>query len=496
MLEGNFTAARLLGVSRHALVQQLFTHFILPADQELYSHSRHQLFEHGIPQVLELRMQGRDGVTFHAQLDISGTRAEDGSPACRIVLTNVTARKRVETEKEQLELQNRHLQKSEGLGRMTGAIAHHFNNQLQAVMISLEMAIEELPQNPEVVEVLAVGLSAARKAAEVSTLMLTYIGQNHHPHIVQDFSEICDQQVPMLRAVMPQRITLETEFPSPGPPVFANANQIQQLLTNLVTNALEASRKNPSQVHLAVTTVAATEIPLLNRFPLDWQAQTSSYACLEVTDAGCGLAADDLETLFDPFFSSKFIGRGLGLPVVLGIVRAHDGVLTVTSELDRETVFRVFFPVSTTAAPPKLAKVPLAVKPRLGRTLLLVEDNRQLRDTMLEILERLGFSTLAAEDGIQALEIFQQYRSQIGCVLSDVSMPRMNGWELISALRRLAPGFPVILSSGYAESAVMEGEHLQQPQAFLGKPYTLKELGDTIRQLLPTTEPAHEGGDQ
>ncbi len=489
IVEGNFTAARLLGVSRHALVQQPFTRFILPADQDRYCFSNSQLFERGIPQVLELRMLGRDGIVFQAQLDTSTTVAQDGSAACQIMLSDVTARK-------QLELQNRQLQKSESLGRMAESIAHHFNNQLQAVMISLEMAIEELPQNPEVLEVLAVGLSAARKAAEVSALMFTYIGQNHHSHALQDFSEICHQQVPILRAMIPQLITLETEFPSPGPTISANANQIHQLLSKLVTHALEAGGKNPGRIHLAVKTVPAAEIPQLNRFPPMWQAQASSYACLEVADASYEFTVADFETLFDPFLESKSIDRGLGLPVVLGIVCAHDGVLTVASELDPQKVFRVFFPISTAAALPKPLGVPLAVKPASGRTLLLVEDSQQLRDSMLEILDHLGFHALAAENGIQALEIFQQHREQIGCVLSDVNMPQMNGWELISALRCLAPGFPVILSSGYGKSAVLEGQHPEQPHAFLAKPYTLKELGDTLRQLLPAIEPGHQGGNR
>jgi signal transduction histidine kinase len=145
---------------------------------------------------------------------------------------------------------------------------------------------------------------------------------------------------------MPEGVVLEIDLPSPGPVIRANANQIEQVLANLVTNAREALGDGRGANLLTVKAYSRADIPAAHRFPLDWQPQDTAYACLEVADTGCGIADKDIENLFDPFFSSKFTGRGLGLAVVLGIVRAHEGAVTVESEPGHGSVFRVFFPVS------------------------------------------------------------------------------------------------------------------------------------------------------
>ena len=204
-----------------------------------------------------------------------------------------------EAEKAELEARNRQLQKTESLGRMAGAIAHHFNNQLQVVMGNLEMAMDELPREPDNLEILSEAMQAARRAAKVSGLMLTYLGQTPGKRETVDLSEACRQSLILLQSAVPKGMILKVDLP--------------------------ASK----------------------RFPIDWQPRESVYACLEVADAGCGIASKDIEKIFDPFFTTKFTGRGLGLPVVLGITGAHDGGITVESEPGRGSVFRVFLPVST-----------------------------------------------------------------------------------------------------------------------------------------------------
>jgi two-component system cell cycle sensor histidine kinase/response regulator CckA len=155
----------------------------------------------------------------------------------------------------------------------------------------------------------------------------------------------------MLQAAVPFEVVLETDLPSPGPTISADANQIQQVLTNLCANAWEAAGDGRGGVHLIVKVVPAADIPAALRFPLDWQPQETTYACLEVADTGCGIAGPDIEKLFDPFYSTKFAGRGMGLSAVLGIVRTHGGVITVQSEPGHGSIFRVFFPVSAEAVP-------------------------------------------------------------------------------------------------------------------------------------------------
>jgi PAS domain S-box-containing protein len=388
------------------------------------------------------------------------------------------------SERKGAEAQNRQLQKAESLGRMAGAIAHHFNNQLGAVMGNLELAMVGLPRGAGAVEKLTEAMQAARRAAEVSGLMLTYLGQTRGKREPLDLSETCRQSLPMLQAALPQDVALKTDLPSPGPSINANANQIQQVLTSLCTNAWEAVGDGRGVVHLIVKVVSAADIPAAPRFPFDWQSHDTAYACLEVADAGCGIATPDIEKLFDPFYSTKFAGRGLGLSVALGIVRTHGGVITVQSAPGHGSVFRIFFPVSTEAVPRPPEKAAGAPEAERGGTVLLVEDLDMLRNMAKSMLELLGFSVLEARDGVEALEVFRPRQCEIRFVLCDLTMPRMDGWETLAALRELAPGIPVILSSGHNESRVMDGDHPTLPEAFLSKPYGFKELRDVIARAL------------
>jgi PAS domain S-box-containing protein len=405
---------------------------------------------------------------------------------------DITGRKRAEMEKERLEAQNRQLQKAESLGRMAGAIAHHFNNQLQALMMDLDFAMHSQGKVAE--ETLAEAMQAARKAAEVSSLMLTYLGQAQGKPKPINLCTTCLRSLSLLRALVPHGMTLESDLAAPGPVINADLNQIQQLLTNLVTNAWEASKDRQGSIHLRVSTAGPSEISGAHRFPIDWRSQAQSFACLEVADHGCGIAEGDIEKIFDPFFSSKFTGRGMGLSAVLGIVHAHQGVITVESKPGHGSVFRVFLPTSGETLPQTPKPATQARDFATGLTVLLVDDEPAVREAVTRGLKRLGFTVLAAENGAKAVALFQEHAQQISLVLCDLTMPGMNGWETLAALRKLAPGLPAILSSGYNEAQTMEGQHPEQPQAFLGKPYPIKDLRDTIVRVLEMAHDAKQMG--
>ena len=195
----------------------------------------------------------------------------------------------------------------------------------------MRFAQGEMPQ-----EKITTASKSSRKAAEMSGLMLTYLGHSFEKHEPLELSDTCLRSLPILSAIMPADFALKTDLPSPGPVIMADANHILQVLTNLITNAWEAAGECRGTIHLCVKTVCAADIPTVHRFPLDWQPLNEAYACLEVTDEGCGIEGEDIDKLFDPFFSTKFTGRGMGLAVVLGIARAHSGV--VQSRVNRAEV--------------------------------------------------------------------------------------------------------------------------------------------------------------
>jgi two-component system cell cycle sensor histidine kinase/response regulator CckA len=484
ILEANLTAARLLGVARSALVKQPLSSFILPQDQDSYYLHRKALLETGAPQAWELRLLRKDAKPFWAQVEATAAPGVYGAPACRAVVSDITERKLEAEKRANVETQYQQLQKTEGLGRMAGAIAHRFNNHLAAVMGNLELAIGDLPRGAGSDERLTDALHAAREAAEVSKLMLTYLGQTQARHEPLDLSEICRRSLRLLRAAMPIDRALDVTLPPLGPDISANATEVQQILTNLVTNAWEAGGDGTSAVHLNVKTVSPAEIPAGRRFPLDWLPRDEAYACIEVMDRGSGIAEKDIEKIFDPFFSSKFTGRGLGLPVVLGIARAHGGAVTVMTEPGRGSTFRIFLPVSNKEVASQPGEAPRSSEVAWGGTVLLVEDEPMVRKLGQSALTSLGFAVLLAGDGVEAVEVFRQHKHEVRCVVCDVTMPRMGGWETLAALRRLMPGLPVVLASGYDEAEVMAGNHPELPEAFLSKPYHLQDLGDAIRRAL------------
>jgi PAS domain S-box-containing protein len=266
-----------------------------------------------------------------------------------VVLYDITERKEAEEEQAKLEAENRQLQKAESLGRMAGAIAHHFNNQLLVVAGNLELALDMLPPSAAS-QYLAEAALATHRASDVSTQMLTYLGQTYDERAPLDLSAACRQNLSMLRVVAPAGTTLDTDLHRKGLVIKANANHIQQVLTNLLTNAWESSSDDACVVRLSVKRASASDISEAHRYPVGAGTGSADYACLEVADTGGGIAAADMDKLFDPFFSTKFAGRGLGLAVVAGIVRAHHGVITVESEPGVGSVFRMYIPLAREAS--------------------------------------------------------------------------------------------------------------------------------------------------
>jgi PAS domain S-box-containing protein len=478
----NRATEKATGLSRERLIGSDFAECFTAPEQAREGYKK--VFVEGRVYDYPLAIRHSSGAVIDVLYNAAIYRNQQGEVAGVFAAArDVTERKRAAAEKEKLESQTRELQKSESLGRMAGAIAHHFNNQLQAVMLRLEVAAQQLPREAPAAESLTEAMRAARKAAEVSTQMLTYLGQSHGKRVPLGLSEVCARGLALLRVALPQGVALESDLPPPGPVVLANANQLQQALTNLVTNACEAGGPSQRPVGVRVRVVPAADLPAARRFPIDFVPRAAAYACIEVSDAGCGISAEELGKVFDPFYSTKFTGRGMGLPAVLGIARAHDGVVTAESAPGMGSTFRVFLPLSTEVVPPPAtprAAVPTAAR---GVTVLLVEDDPTVRQTVQLALETCGFAVLAAEDGVAAIAQFDRHRQEIGCVLCDLTMPGLNGWATLAELRRRDAGLPVILSSGYSEAEVMQGEHPEQPQAFLHKPYDLKALTATLRRV-------------
>ncbi len=396
------------------------------------------------------------------------------------------AHREAEEDREKLQDQLSQAQKSESLGRMAGAIAHHFNNQLSVVMGNLEIALKDVPLDAGYRKNLLHAMMAGHKAAAVSRQMLIYLGHALGRNMPADLSDSCRKTLSSITSANPEGMNLVIDFPVSGPTINADPIQIQEVLANLITNAWESISNNQGSIGLTIRTV--DQVPTTKHFPIDWKPQNVPYACLEVSDTGCGIKSMDIEKLFDPFFTTQFIGRGMGLPVVMGIVKAHRGCITVDSEPGRGSTFRIYIPISTEEITlpldqEKPTRVPTR-KVENGGTVLLIEDEEMVRNMAKAMLIRLGYAVIEAQDGVEAVKLFQEHQNEIDCVLSDLTMPRMNGWETLTALRKKGAGVPVILASGYDKDTVMAGDHPELPQAFLNKPYSMTALKDVLMEVI------------
>ncbi|MCF8081643.1 MAG: response regulator [Deltaproteobacteria bacterium] len=401
---------------------------------------------------------------------------EEPSPCGFLVLIqDITERRRLEQRLHQIE-------KAESLSRMAGAVAHHFNNMLGAVTGNLELARMEMTEGKDITHMLAEAEHATLRAADMSQLMLTLLGQTPSRPKPMDLSQTCEARLTALNTEVPDGITLKTDIHLPGPVVKADPAQLGEVLQSLLTNAWEAMGDTRGSLRVSVSTLKAEDITDVHRFPVDWQASTEGYACLMVADDGCGMEAQTIARIFDPFYTDKFTGRGLGLAVSLGIVKAAGGCITVESEPGQGSTFQVFLPLSSEALP--VPDVKEKGKMAKGGVILLAEDEKMVRDAAVAILEYLGFEVLAAGDGVEAVGIFRNRQEDIRLVITDLTMPRMDGWEVLTAVRRIRPDIPVILASGYEAAQAMKGHHDQQPQAFLPKPFQMKGLEAALARAL------------
>jgi PAS domain S-box-containing protein len=274
-------------------------------------------------------------------------RDEQGRPV-RMAGTHIdiSRQKALEQEQRNLAYRLQQSQKADSLARMAAAVAHHFNNQLTGVLGYLELALLNLSDSVEIKRHLLEAMEGARGAAYMSRQMLAYLGRNQTRKERLDLSEVCRRFLPEIEAGISDLLRTETDLSSPGPPVCGSEDELKQAIAVLVKNAWEASKEPAERILLCTRTVDASQIRGNKCYPVDWDPQEPFYACLEVSDRGCGIKTADMDRIFDPFFSTKFTGRGLGLALVLGMAKAGGGGVAVASEIDRGTSIRLFLPLA------------------------------------------------------------------------------------------------------------------------------------------------------
>jgi PAS domain S-box-containing protein len=400
------------------------------------------------------------------------------------VIFDITKRRSLEAERRALEVQLLQAQKLEGLGLLAGGIAHDFNNLLAGVIGSAELALRRLEAGQPAADLVGRALETARSAVDLTNQLLVYAGHSVvEPKAIDLCAYVRDMQA-LLSASMPKKVRLEVEHEDPEAWVCGDAAQLRQLVMNLVINASDALGERAGSLRVLTRTATLGAHDASRLVPPLEVRRAARYRVFEVQDDGVGMDEATRRRMFEPFFSTKQKGHGLGLSAVLGIVRGHQGGMEVHSQPGRGTTVRVYLPSVSPPERPEPAPGSGADASAPGACVLLVEDEEVVREVLEEALGELGHRVLSARDGLDGLRVFSEHQGEIDLVLLDMNMPELNGDEVFRLIRARAPGLPVLLSSGYDEASTAQ-RHAQSPRVgFIRKPYGIEELAQRIRGLL------------
>ena len=483
-LDVNETFLKDIGYTRSEVIGKTFAELGLLVDPDDEAAIRRTIAKHGHVHARECRVRTKSARIATCLASLS-TVAIDGRRCLLSSFVDITEAKQVQADKLLMEQQKQRIWRAESLSRMAGGIAHHFNNLLGAVVGNLELAQLSLSQGVGLDCQLTDAMQASQRAIEIGKLMLAYLGQTPVAKEFLDLAQAVREALPLSQLSISPQVRLKTELPAPGPRVRAAGVHIKQIVTNVIANSAEAIGDRQGEIAVRVGVAGEAAISSSRFFPLDWTPQAATYAFVSVSDTGCGLDTANLEKIFEPFYSTKFTGRGLGLSVVLGLIRANDGAVSVETHAERGTIFRMYFPELGAAAADtaKKAAGPAALADHQG-LVLVADDEPLVRDLVTAQLKRLGFGVITAADGLEAVEKFRPCQEDIRLAILDLSMPRMDGWRTLAVLQGLRRDLPVILTSGYDGVQVKDDDHPARPQAFLQKPYGIEELQAALEQAL------------
>lgn len=370
-------------------------------------------------------------------------------------------------------------QKLESLGVLAGGIAHDFNNILMAIIGNADLALMRLaPESPALDNLRRIAEAAAR-AADLAKQMLAYSGKGKFITEHINLNRLLEEMVHMLEVSISKKAILRLNLHHDLPSVEADATQIQQVIMNLIINASEAIGDKSGVIAITTGCMDCDKNYLKDVWLIE-NIDEGLYVYLEVADTGCGMDKPTLEKVFEPFYTTKFTGRGLGLAAVMGIVRGHKGAIKVYSEPKRGTTFKILLPASN--RPAELFNGDAHNDDWQGSgTVLLVDDEETVRGIGKEMLQELGYSVITANDGREAVEIFRN-NPAIDLVILDLTMPHMDGEQCFRELRQAKPDVKVIISSGYNEQEVTQKFVGKKLAGFIQKPYRLLTLREAIRK--------------
>jgi signal transduction histidine kinase/ABC-type amino acid transport substrate-binding protein/ActR/RegA family two-component response regulator len=426
---------------------------------------------------------GRDEIAFLNGFAELASIALDNARLYQDLQNELAERKRNEAERTRLEKRIRHAQKMEAIGTLAGGIAHDFNNILAVIMGNMELAMQSTPPGSQVNDLLQDGFQASIRARDLIQQILTFGrkgNQGQHPMRVEP---VIAEGIKLIRASIPSSIDIRQHLTAGDTVINASPVQIHQVLINLSANAAHAMEDHGGVLEFTLTRTRLDD-SFCGQHP---DISPGEYVQLSVSDSGHGIAPAIMPRIFEPYFTTKTMerGTGLGLSVVHGIVKSHQGLITARSVLQRGTVFDIYLPICQEQATVQPTTTLSGIKGT--ESILFVDDEPVLVKVTCKALISLGYQVTACANGSEALDRFKAAPDQFDLVITDMTMPRMNGDKLAVELLKLRPDIPIIICTGFSHQITMEKANEIGIRSLLMKPVFLDDLTRTLREILDAT---------
>jgi len=406
-----------------------------------------------------------------------GNQLKDESGRVRAVLalgSDVTEQKRIE---EQVRLK----EKMDGLARLAGRIAHDFNNTLSIIRGYVDLILEQVDLDASFREDLLEIADAIERGSAYTNQLLTFSRNQFLEPIILDLNKSIREMTQAIKRTLADKIELILILSKNLPTIKADPRQIQQVILNLALNAREAMPEGGK--FTIATSIAKIEYSPAGSSPLAFMSP-GDYVVLSVSDTGPGLEPELKERLFEPFITTKWRKTGFGLAEVYGIVTQHNGHIQVESGPGKGTIFQIYLPVSGKPVEVKKPK-PVGIElPRGKESILLVEDDDNMRSLAVRILRNLGYRVIETNNPGEALQILEQYPEPIDLLLTDVEMPVMTGAQLAEKALKLKPYLKVLYFSGYSMDYLLDKKILQPCSSLVAKPFSIRSLSQKVREIL------------
>ena len=476
----NDAAERLFGFTAAELLGRELTHLFPPERKGEREELLARLRRGEMRVQLETQRLHKDGTAIDVMITVAAITVASGRRELCLIARDLTEQKRAEKALRETEEQLRQSQKMDAVGRLAGGVAHDFNNLLSVILGYGGAMLEELAPDQPARRDLEEVLKAGRRASELTQQLLLFGRQQVTAMRDLDLNQLVADAERMIRRIVGEDVELLVVRGEPLGCVRGDPGNLEQVLMNLVVNARDAmphgGRLTLQTANVALDDEQARHQP---------GTRPGAHVMVSVSDTGVGIDRETRPRIFEPFFTTKERGKGtgLGLSTVFGIVQRHGGGIAVESEPGHGSTFRIYLPAvpAQDVAP---AATPVSPVLRGSETVLLVEDEEQVRAVAQRILERQGYRVVAARDGAEALRACASLETPIQLVLSDVVMPGMSGAELVQRLAAVLPGAKVLFVSGYADDSLIRSGVLEREVAFLAKPFAPETLARKVREVL------------